>query len=105
MLIFFLCSFCFCHCCVVTNGPAMSKAKNANKLVSVPYSCMDTSSKTWLPHQSQFGLVGQAEVCCGGSGVLTPSESVLAPKLVNVSPLSAVPPAVSQPLLQSVVVQ
>lgn len=37
---------------------------------------MDTSSKTWLPHQSQFGLVGQAEVCCGGPGVLTPSESV-----------------------------
>ncbi|KAG7235561.1 hypothetical protein INR49_002485 [Caranx melampygus] len=53
----------------------MSKAKNANKLVSVPYSCMDTSSKTWLPHQSQFGLVGQAEVCCGGSGVLTPNQS------------------------------
>lgn len=37
---------------------------------------MDTSSKAWLPHQSQFGLVGQAEVCCSGPGVnLTPSES------------------------------
>ncbi|TDH04053.1 hypothetical protein EPR50_G00148320 [Perca flavescens] len=36
---------------------------------------MDTSSKTWLPHQSQFGLVGQAEVCCGGPGVLTPNQS------------------------------
>ncbi|MEQ2268440.1 hypothetical protein XENORESO_018551 [Xenotaenia resolanae] len=40
------------------------------------FGCMDTSSKTWLPHQGQFGLVGQAEVCCGGPGVLTPSESV-----------------------------
>ncbi|XP_028316823.1 ras/Rap GTPase-activating protein SynGAP-like isoform X3 [Gouania willdenowi] len=36
---------------------------------------MDTSSKSWLPHQSQFGLVGQAEVCCGGPGVLTPNQS------------------------------
>uniref|UniRef100_A0A3P8PUE7 Synaptic Ras GTPase activating protein 1a n=1 Tax=Astatotilapia calliptera TaxID=8154 RepID=A0A3P8PUE7_ASTCA len=37
---------------------------------------MDTSSKTWLPHQSQFGLVGQAEACCGGGpGVLTPNQS------------------------------
>uniref|UniRef100_A0A096LXV1 Synaptic Ras GTPase activating protein 1 n=1 Tax=Poecilia formosa TaxID=48698 RepID=A0A096LXV1_POEFO len=36
---------------------------------------MDTSSKTWLPHQGQFGLVGQAEVCCGGPGVLTPNQS------------------------------
>uniref|UniRef100_A0A8D3EAH3 Ras/Rap GTPase-activating protein SynGAP-like n=1 Tax=Scophthalmus maximus TaxID=52904 RepID=A0A8D3EAH3_SCOMX len=36
---------------------------------------MDTSSKTWLPHQSQFGLVGQVEVCCGGPGVLTPNQS------------------------------
>ncbi|XP_011479076.1 ras/Rap GTPase-activating protein SynGAP isoform X1 [Oryzias latipes] len=36
---------------------------------------MDTSSKSWLPHQSQFGLVGQAEACCGGSGVLTPNQS------------------------------
>lgn len=41
--------------------------------MSVRCSCMDTSSKTW---QSQFGLVGQAEVSCGGPGVLTPSESV-----------------------------
>lgn len=40
---------------------------------------MDTSSKSWLPHQSQFGLVGQAEVCCGGPGVLTPSECVQPP--------------------------
>lgn len=45
-------------------------------IVFVPYSCMDTSSKSWLPHQTQFGLVGQAEVCCGGPGVLTPSECV-----------------------------
>lgn len=52
------------------------KLKVQTLLVSVPYSCMDTSSKTWLPHQGQFGLVGQAEVCCGGPGVLTPSESV-----------------------------
>ncbi|XP_061598382.1 ras/Rap GTPase-activating protein SynGAP-like [Cololabis saira] len=36
---------------------------------------MDTSSKTWLPHQTQFGLVGQAEVCCAGPGVLTPNQS------------------------------
>lgn len=49
---------------------------SSNLCVCVSYSCMDTSSKTWLPHQSQFGLVGQAEVCCGGPGVLTPSESV-----------------------------
>lgn len=67
--------------------------EKTNKLVSVPYSCMDTSSKTWLPHQSQFGLVGQAEVCCGGPGVLTPSESVFSPTLVEVysSLLSTVP--------------
>ncbi|XP_055081407.1 ras/Rap GTPase-activating protein SynGAP-like [Periophthalmus magnuspinnatus] len=36
---------------------------------------MDTSSKAWLPHQAQFGLVGQAEVCCGPPGVLTPNQS------------------------------
>lgn len=43
---------------------------------------MDTSSKAWLPHQSQFGLVGQAEVCCGGPGVnLTPSESADPPSV------------------------
>ena len=50
--------------------------KRTTTLVFVPYSCMDTSAKSWLPHQSQFGLVGQAEVCCGGPGVLTPSECV-----------------------------
>ncbi|MED6262344.1 hypothetical protein ATANTOWER_018114 [Ataeniobius toweri] len=48
---------------------------------------MDTSSKTWLPHQGQFGLVGQAEVCCGGPGVLTPSFFVpLYPPLEHHSP-------------------
>lgn len=53
--------------------------KDKTTPVFVPYSCMDTSSKSWLPHQSQFGLVGQAEVCCGGPGVLTPSECVRPP--------------------------
>lgn len=61
-----------CYVVVVTIN---LKTHTHTQLVSVPYSCMDTSSKTWLPHQSQFGLVGQAEVCCGGPGVLTPSES------------------------------
>ncbi|XP_057683902.1 ras/Rap GTPase-activating protein SynGAP-like isoform X4 [Corythoichthys intestinalis] len=36
---------------------------------------MDAPSKSWLPHQGQFGLGGQVEVCCGGSGVLTPNQS------------------------------
>ncbi|XP_077363353.1 ras/Rap GTPase-activating protein SynGAP isoform X1 [Festucalex cinctus] len=36
---------------------------------------MDASSKSWLPHQGQFGLGGQVEVCCGGPGVLTPNQS------------------------------
>ncbi|XP_061912487.1 ras/Rap GTPase-activating protein SynGAP-like isoform X1 [Entelurus aequoreus] len=36
---------------------------------------MDTSSKSWLPHQGQFGLGGQVEVCCSGPGVLTPNQS------------------------------
>ncbi|XP_072303953.1 ras/Rap GTPase-activating protein SynGAP-like [Eucyclogobius newberryi] len=36
---------------------------------------MEPSSKAWLPHQAQFGLVGQAEVCCGPPGVLTPNQS------------------------------
>ncbi|XP_061670768.1 ras/Rap GTPase-activating protein SynGAP-like isoform X2 [Syngnathoides biaculeatus] len=36
---------------------------------------MDASSKSWLPHQGQFGLGGQVEVCCAGPGVLTPNQS------------------------------
>lgn len=72
--------------------------------VFVPYSCMDTSSKSWLPHQSQFGLVGQAEVCCGGPGVLTPSElrSASGGFLFFFISLSALP---SQARLQSVVLR
>lgn len=64
---------------------------------------MDTSSKSWLPHQSQFGLVGQAEVCCGGPGVLTPSELRLASRgFLFLISLSALP---SQARLQSVVLR
>lgn len=61
---------------------------------------MDTSSKAWLPHQSQFGLVGQAEVCCGGPGVnLTPSESADLPSVgCTVTASSPVCPGPIQPL-------
>lgn len=75
--------------CVVLTVFLTELEKRKQVCVCATCSCMDTSSKAWLPHQSQFGLVGQAEVCCGGPGVnLTPSEwadltpppqSVLAP--------------------------
>ncbi|KAM8767308.1 ras/Rap GTPase-activating protein SynGAP-like isoform 2-T3 [Acanthopagrus schlegelii] len=62
---------------------------------------MDTSSKTWLPHQSQFGLVGQAEVCCGGPGVLTPNQSRRASfASVRQSSMETPPNATPQPFRQ-----
>lgn len=64
--------------CVVLTVFLTELEKRKPVCVCATCSCMDTSSKAWLPHQSQFGLVGQAEVCCGGPGVnLTPSESRL----------------------------
>ncbi|XP_029701322.1 ras/Rap GTPase-activating protein SynGAP-like isoform X3 [Takifugu rubripes] len=62
---------------------------------------MDTSSKSWLPHQSQFGLVGQAEVCCGGPGVLTPNQSRRASfASVRQSSMETPPNATPQPFRQ-----
>ncbi|XP_077937542.1 ras/Rap GTPase-activating protein SynGAP isoform X3 [Gasterosteus aculeatus] len=62
---------------------------------------MDTSSKTWLPHHSQFGLVGQAEVCCGGPGVLTPNQSRRASfASVRQSSMETPPNATPQPFRQ-----
>ncbi|XP_053717783.1 ras/Rap GTPase-activating protein SynGAP-like isoform X1 [Synchiropus splendidus] len=62
---------------------------------------MDTSSKTWLPHQGQFGLVGQVEVCCGGPGVLTPNQSRRASfASVRQSSMETPPNATPQPFRQ-----
>ncbi|KAK5911169.1 hypothetical protein CgunFtcFv8_005368 [Champsocephalus gunnari] len=62
---------------------------------------MDTSSKSWLPHQSQFGLVGQAEVGCGGPGVLTPNQSRRASfASVRQSSMETPPNATPQPFRQ-----
>lgn len=80
--------------CVVLTVFVTELEKRKPVCVCATCSCMDTSSKAWLPHQSHFGLVGQAEVCCGGPGVnLTPSEWADLTPLLPPAPQSVLVPS------------